>query len=64
VSGVRGQAHGLEQSRPLADWISNIRDAVAANAEAVIVLPSGDSVPAHEWLECWDRETGTPAPSQ
>ena len=62
MSTVRGLVHGIQDSRPLAEWVADIRDAVKLDPEVAIVLPSGDSLSATEWLSAYDAEVGTRVP--
>ena len=59
---VRGLVHGIQDSRPLAEWVADIRDAVKLDPEVAIVLPSGDAIRAADWLAAYDAEFGTRVP--
>ena len=59
---VRGLVHGLHESRPLAEWVADIRDAVGLDLKVEIVLPSGESLSAAEWLAAFEAEFGTRVP--
>ena len=59
---VRGMAHGLSESRPLADWVSDLRWVVKAKPDAEVVLPDGSTLSAAEWLAAWDAEQARSTP--